>query len=54
MGRRKGSRMSDKIKKTFAQHMQDLTTWFNRYELQYRILMLVAVVYLLISHYIGC
>jgi hypothetical protein len=46
--------MSNKIKKTFAQHMQDLTTWFNRYELEYRILMLLAVVYLLISHHIIC
>jgi hypothetical protein len=42
------------MKKTFAQHMQDLTTWFNRYELQYRIFVLLAVIYLLVTHHITC
>jgi len=42
------------MKKTFAQHMQDLTSWFNRYELQYRVLMLLAVIYLLVTHHITC
>ena len=27
---------------------------FNKYELQYRVLMLIAVVYLLVAHTIGC
>jgi len=31
-----------------------LHSWFNKYELQYRVLMLIAVVYLLIAHTIGC
>jgi len=42
------------MKKTFSQHMQDLTSWFNRYELQYRVLMLLAVIYLLVTHHITC
>jgi len=30
-----------------------LHSWFNKYELQYRVLMLIAVVYLLIAHISG-
>ena len=31
-----------------------ILSWFNRYELQYRIFVLIAVIYLLITHYTGC
>jgi len=31
-----------------------LHSWFNKYELQYRVLMLIAVVYLLVAHTLGC
>ena len=31
-----------------------LHSWFNKYELQYRVLILIAVVYLLIANNMGC
>jgi len=35
-------------------YKKSLHSWFNKYELQYRVLMLIAVVYLLGVHAMGC
>ena len=45
--------MLNKIKK-IIDSCRDRHRWFNRYELEYRILMLIAVVYLLLSHHNVC